>query len=737
VKILQLLTALTILLPISLKAQKIKVLDAKGTPVSQAVIQMKTIGAGREEVFLTNNKGEANLSNFQTPSQLVITHVAFNLYVDTLVSTPRDFIVMLIAKDVKLSEVVVTSEYTPRTAGESIHPVMVINRSQIESQTATNLEQVLSQQLNMRINPDQILGSGLTMNGISGQNIKFLVDGVPVIGRLDGNIDLSQINLNNVERIEVVNGPMAASYGTDASGGVINLITKQSVDNRYQVGANFLYDYIGNYNVDVSTGYNTGKSSILVSGGRNFFDGWSKTDTSRKQEWKPKEQYFGNVKYRWVGKKLILGYQLSAFNETISNKGLPHITPYFAYAFDEYYKTIRLTNQLNGTYIINNNYLLNGTVAYSNYNRNKNTYRKDLVTLNETIIPGSQQQDTTILNTLMIRQTFSRTKKETALNYQAGIDFNIENAEGTRFNNQVKHAADYAFFASAEYKINSKFEVKPAVRLAYNTDYKAPVVPSVMFKYEINSKMQARLSYGKGFRAPGIKESYLYFVDINHNILGNENLLPEYSDNFFLSVNNNYNIGNTNNTVELSGFYNDIRNMITLAQPDPTSSLYTYINLGKFSTHGLNLNNNVNFKQFTLGAGFSYTGRYNIYADSGNFSKYIYSPDLNANAQYFFSKLNLTTSVYFKFNGKLPGYMLNDDNTITQFSNDSYKFLDATIRKGFLGQNVYLAAGVKNILDVTNVNAIAQGSAHSSSNDDQAISTGRSFFVKLELNITK
>jgi outer membrane receptor for ferrienterochelin and colicins len=177
--------------------------------------------------------------------------------------------------------------------------------------------------------------------------------------------------------------------------------------------------------------------------------------------------------------------------------------------------------------------------------------------------------------------------------------------------------------------------------------------------------------------------------------------------------------------------------MITLAQPDPSSSLYTYINLGKFSTHGASLTLATEINQFTLSTGFTYTGRYNIYSDSGDFKKYIYSPDLNAGLGYLFKKINLNASVFFKYNGKLPGYQLNSDNTITQFSNDSYKFLDATLRKGFFRNSLYVAAGVKNILDVTHISAASQGSAHSGSNNELAVGTGRSYFVKLQYSFIK
>jgi len=80
---------------------------------------------------------------------------------------------------------------------------------------------MLSTELNIRTTHDGALGSSLTMQGLGGEHIKILVDGVPVIGRENGNIDLDQINLQNVDHIEVINGPMSVVYGSNALAGVI------------------------------------------------------------------------------------------------------------------------------------------------------------------------------------------------------------------------------------------------------------------------------------------------------------------------------------------------------------------------------------------------------------------------------------------------------------------------------------------------------------------------------------
>jgi len=717
--------------------QNINILNSSGTPVNQAIVVMKDFNTNHETITITDATGTVPLKAGIKKVQLFISHISFENHVDTLDLQSGDIEIRLVDKKVNLGEVVVTSEYVPRASGESVHTVTIINKEQIDNQAAPDLAALLSQQLSMRVSQDAVLGSGLTMNGLTGQNIKILVDGVPVIGRMDGNIDLGQINLNTVERVEVVNGPMATAYGTDAAGGVINLITKQAVENQYQTGVNLMYETIGRYNADAFAGFTKGKSSLLVSGGRNFFDGWSTVDTGRWQEWKPKEQIFGNLKYRFTHKKMVLSYQLNGFYEKLSNKGNPRLSPYFAYAFDEYYKTIRVTNQLNGTYILNRDWSATGTMSYSLYRRTKNTYRKDLVSLDASLVPGVEEQDTTLMNSWMSRMVFNRSRQNGIFNYQAGIDVLIENADGSRFNEQVEQTGDYALFASAEIRATKKLEIKPGIRFSYNTDYNSPVVPSIMVKYAITKNTQARISYGKGYRAPGIKERYLYFVDINHNIRGNENLQPEHSDNFYFSLTQTTTVGKTFHNTQLSGFYNDIRNLITLAQPDPSVSLFTYVNIGDFSTHGGSITHGVTWKGLTINIGGGITGRYNLYADSGDFKTYLYSPDLITNVQYFIPKINLTTAVFFKYNGKLPGYRVNDDNTISQFSNDSYRFLDFTLRKGFFKNQLYVSGGVKNILNITNITTFSQGSSHSSAIDEQAVGTGRTGFVRLQFTIGK
>src|SRR5690606_40041138 len=67
--------------------------------------------------------------------------------------------------------------------------------------------------------------SGVQMQGLDGNRVLVLEDGEPVLGDANGIVDLGELPLTSVERIEYVVGPMSALYGTNALGGVINVVT--------------------------------------------------------------------------------------------------------------------------------------------------------------------------------------------------------------------------------------------------------------------------------------------------------------------------------------------------------------------------------------------------------------------------------------------------------------------------------------------------------------------------------
>ena len=92
--------------------------------------------------------------------------------------------------------------------------------------------------------------------------------------------------------------------------------------------------------------------------------------------------------------------------------------------------------------------------------------------------------------------------------------------------------------------------------------FNVPVIPSLNTMLLVND-FNIRFAYARGFRSPSIKELYFEFVDVNHNILGNEDLIPENSDNLQFNLDYSKRFSNYKIETGIKLFHNDIRNLIT------------------------------------------------------------------------------------------------------------------------------------------------------------------------------
>lgn len=735
----------------SISAQQLQVCSSKDSlPVSFATIYVKNsfISFGKvadDKGKITYRQAEEDDSTNYT---LIIQAVGYDKYTRIVMGLELNKIkkIYLTPSNLNLSEVVITAQYAQTTAEQAVQKIQVIDKEKIQQMGAVNMRDVLSNQLNVRLQQDNILGAGMSLQGISGENVKFLMDGVPMIGRLSGNIDLSQINVNNIERIEFIEGPLSVQYGTNALAGTINVITKNASTKKLITGVTGYYESIGTYNLTADANVYFKKHNIQVSGGRNYFDGWNSSDaafdmpqsriadSTRFKQWKPKEQYFANFGYNCTIKKINFGLKSAYFEEKITNRGYPR-APYAETSFDDYYFTKRIDNNiyLNGK--ISKNWSVNSLVAYNYYNRIKKTVYKDLTTLDETLSLNSSDQDTSRFTLLMSRASFVHKTDSSKLNYEIGYDVNYESALGKRIDNQLQYQGDYAAFATIEYKPIDKLILKPGVRYSYNTTYKTPVIPSLNLKWMLTDEHTIRASYARGFRAPSLKELYFLFVDINHNIVGNMDLRSEQSDNYSLSYNYKRTIKNCRFKLDVNIFYNDIYNLITLAQT--TATEYSYINIGKYKTLGAQITNTLRYKKLSFQTGFNYTGRYNDLSETESVPEFNFSPEVSENISYRFVKEKLTISLFYKYNGKVPGYMLVND-VVQQTILSDYHTMDATISKLWYKDRIGVSIGCKNIFDIKNINSSSvSGGVHSSSATSVPLSTGRNYFIKLTLSLTK
>ncbi|MEO8734308.1 MAG: TonB-dependent receptor, partial [Flavobacteriales bacterium] len=492
-----------------------------------------------------------------------------------------------------LNDVVVTGQYKPTTADKAVQRMHVIDAEQIKRMNAQNLGDVLGQELNMQLAQDNVLGTSLSMRGLGGENVKILVDGVPVIGRQDGNLDLAQIDLSGIDRVEVLEGPLSVSYGTNALAGTVNLITRKNTGDGYSLKATTYAEAVGRLNVSVAAGQRFGKSDVLLTLGRNFFGGWNPyqgsiydfsrhyADSTRYQPWKPREQYFGRLNYRYaLNKNWDLNYKGEAMQDRITDRGMPR-APYDESAFDSEYLTQRLDNALFANGDLGRGHRINGLIAYDRYQRTRSMWIRDLTTLDKQPVPG--EADDSFFTLTNVRGTYSSSNDTARFGYELGTDLDLETAAGERIaNGSEQQIGDYAVFGSAQWRPLQQLIVRPGLRYAYNTRYNAPLVPSLDARVQLGRSYTLRASYAEGFRSPSLKELYLYFVDVNHDVHGNPDLAAETSNNYTLSLSYRKAMQKGVLRGELTGFHNRVQNLITLAQEGGT--LYTYINVGEYRT---------------------------------------------------------------------------------------------------------------------------------------------------------
>lgn len=727
-------------IPAFSQSSTIRILNAgNDTPVSGAIIILKPLdnpALKKQEIYFSDERGEV-INYSQSKSYMIIHCFGYTDLIDTI-EAGMSYTFYMEKEEMILEEVVVTGQYDINTSDKSVYNVKVIDPKTIQQMGAQNLSDVLSNQLATRLSHDNILGTSTQINGISGQNVKILVDGVPMIGRENGNIDLSQINMNNVDRIEIIEGPMSVSYGTDALGGLINIVTKKSSSYPFEGDLHLYYESVGTYNGDGALFWRRSDHSFSVSGGRYFFDGFSPLDTSRYQEWKPKQQYFGTFNYNYSGKSWNMGAKTEYYNEEVQNKGNPVLTPYQAYAFDDYYFTRRINQSLFIEQRLKNNAKLLFTNAYDNYRRIKNTYRKDLVTLGQELSTGSGTQDTSTFDEWTMRGTYSSVLPFRKINFQLGYDIHLQSGSGINLVSGIQHIYDFAAFGSLEYQLFKGFNLRPGLRLAYNTGYGAPLTPSLNVKYDFLDRYTLRASYARGFRSPSLKELHLEFVDVSHNIHGNDSLKSETSENLRLTFTARNRIGANNLKAEVSFFYNNISNIITLALIDPSANYYTYINLARYKTRGTSFTAEFRMKNAAFNAGFSLLGLYNTLADTFNIEKFSLTPEFQGNFTYTFTKAKLEGAIFFKNTGSTPGYNLDAQGDVYQTFLQSYSIMDASLTKYFWKKHIAITSGVKNIFNVTDLKSNSLGEAfHSSANDAVPYAIGRLFFVSLHLKLFK
>lgn len=658
------------------------------------------------------------------------------------VPIPNDFPMVLTFNSglQNLDQVTVTANYREALPQECVLSVETITAEKIAAMGAQNVADVLRQSLNFRVGSDPVLGNTISFQGMGGEKVKVMIDGVPVVGRLNGQIDLSQIVTSDIEKIEIVEGPLSVDYGTDALAGTINIITKSGRTN----GANAFtqYESSGVYNAGLSTTLARKRKQLSVGISRNFFDGWrdadlpfhieKKTvaDSTRIQPAKPKEAYNAHWKGRLINEtgKLDMSIRQNYYEDVVYNWGEP-AAPYGLTAFDEEYLTRRLDQQFQIKDGPKSEHNFNFLAAYNYYERTKNTWVNDLQTLERTLTPQRSDQDTTLFHAWMSRGNWSFGGDSARHHVTVGYDVYHHTMTGQRILNERQEIYNTALFTVVESNITKKFDTRLGLRGAYNSAYGPSAVPSAAGRWNWKNDNRMTFGFGTGFRAPELKELYLEFVDVNHNIVGNTDLVPEISMNVFWMHEKKWK--KDDRVIELTGraFANRVQNGIALAQ-STDGQTFTYRNLTLQETAGFQIRTGYFRETWKIEADASLFGQ-NL---PDRYADWVVSPEVSANLTYIWKRRNVSFNWFYRHNGALRVPLLMDDEVVFQVQNGIH-WMDFSVQKEWFKGKFNLQLGAKNLLNVRRVNFGGGGAAHSSATGS-LLGFGRVYYMKLSSALT-
>ncbi len=543
----------------------------------------------------------------------------------------------------KIDEVVVTATRNERLLSNITVPTLTVHQKAILLSGNIRLNDVLQEQTGLFTTSGTgsgavgggVFGNGIQIQGMSPDYTLIMLDGEPLIGRQGGVLDLSRFTVGNIKKLEIIKGPSSALYGSEAMGGVINIITDQKRNNSFNGGVRYgafnLFDTWANASIDHK------KSTFHLFANFNSSEGYDLQPQRPERTLDPYKNMSFQAKwtYRITDRTKLIwnnryfsGIQNSEFainsNElNVSGQGITsdfNINPVINHLFNDNLKTSFRLYASGYRY----DQVLSFTNSIDNYyddNFNHLFYRVE----NQTDYKVSDKSD-----------------------WVLGAGYNIQTVETIRYNGQKSQQIGYGFIQN-EYRPTNKWIIIPGLRYDANSDYANRWTPKLSAQYKHSSALNINFSYGSGFKAPDFRQLYLFYVNPaaqGYRIYGaSEFSLPELQrqqqegiiarildDAYRITelrpeISHGFNLGGNltlkNNFAKLDFnlFYNhinDLINYLPVATLQNNALVFSYLNVKRAYTGGLEMNLQGTYQKYwnwSVGYQFLMTGDRQIVDD--------------------------------------------------------------------------------------------------------------------------
>lgn len=545
-----------------------------------------------------------------TPVELSVT------LADGDVTVVRD--VRLVADAVELDRVVYTATRTMQLLKDVPLQTEVVTAAEMRETGAITAAEALETEIGIEVR-DDFSGQGIMLQGVDPEQVLILVDGNRVIGRVNGSIDLNQLSTQGIKQIEVVKGALSTLYGSEAIGGVVNIITDDPVqpltvtaeltggsyvpsgggqestfpaqlyspalevqgrsgDLRFQAGVR--YDESELFDSDPSTLHTDGAEAArrLSSHGKLSYDITESVNATVFS------RYFNEDK-DWIEDAFLTTVSVQFDDEETNRRfdlgGELRIEPDWAEIYS--IKVYRSDNHHDW-----GKFNRVGTRRQIDQSLSDETYNELATQVTRNLGPAHRVTvGADVYRWLIETKTiFGEYRDEVSADLTA-----------------------WAVYLQDEWLALPRLTLVPGIRYESHEVYGENISPKLSAMVELRDDLRLRGSVGQGYRAPSSKELYFTFnhATAGYIVFGNPDLEPETSTSAMLSMEHTY---KDRSTSRISVFHNDLRNLIDFDSLDVTQEFYVgryrYENIISAYTQGVEIEEQLRFALIADWLGIDY-----------------------------------------------------------------------------------------------------------------------------------
>ena len=397
--------------------------------------------------------------------------------------------------------------------------------------------------------------AGEQIQGIDSRQVLVLLDGQPLVGargiKRGGVLNLDRQSTARLERVEVVKGAASALYGSDAIGGVINLITREP-SSPFDAAVAHSAGSLGVVGARVDAGFRRDRTSGLFSVERHQHDGFDLTPGTFDTTGAPYRRYDALAKLqRQVTDGFSLSGLLTGYRNRTTGRSNGELGPQEDDVRDRAFSANAMGHWVRGE----------STVEARGY---VSSYFEEATgrlapPRSIALEPGSLEErfgkvDLTVARALGSRQLL-----------QGGIEWSRSHYDGSnrvRDEGRGQEADTAVVWTQHRWSATDRLTTTIGVRVDGRSGYETAVSPKVAANFRVTPDLIARASYGRGFRAPDLGQLYYRFLSPSnfYQVIGNPSLDAEYADSW--QIGTEYFAPRRRARIGVSVFRNDVRDLI-------------------------------------------------------------------------------------------------------------------------------------------------------------------------------